>query len=282
MTLAGSARADDIPAQPSPPSAAPSAAATDPPEPMPPPPGAAPPPVTAPPATVALSPTSATDGSPHPYRFHVGLEIPLIAFGAATLLTAFVPSTPAPCLPNCEVPSTMNALDRQALGARSPAAGTIADIALAALMVTPHVANLVGTRGRQGAWLEDLLVSAEAILIATGTSQVMKTGMGRYSPRVYDSTLTAEQRSHPESTRSFWSSHTATATAAATSFAVSYWLRHPRSPWRWVVLGGLEATALGVGLMTILAGWHFPTDVAAGALFGAASGVAVPMLHTVW
>ncbi len=94
---------------------------------------------------------------------------------------------------------------------------------------------------------------AEATLLATGTSQVLKTSTRRYSPRVYDDTLSIDERSHPESTRSFWSSHTATATAAATSFVVSYWLRHPGSAWRWPVLGGLGATALGVRALTILA-----------------------------
>jgi len=245
-------------------------------------------PAAVPPSTPVVEPlpppgtATAAEERASPYRFHAGLEIPIFAVAGATLLTALVPTSPAPCLPRCEVPSSMNALDREALGARSDAAGTVADVALAAVLAAPHLANLIATRGKKSAWLEDIVVSAEATLIATGTSQVLKSGVGRYSPRVYDERLTFEQRSHPESTRSFWSSHTATATAAATSFAVSYWLRHPGSPWRWVVLGGLEATALGVGLMTILAGWHFPTDVAAGALFGAASGVAVPMLHTVF
>lgn len=219
---------------------------------------------------------------PSPYRFRAGLEIPIIAAGTAMLMTAFVPSTPAPCLPNCEVPSTMNAVDRAALGGRSETAGAVADVALAAVLLAPHLANLVVTRGKENAWLEDVLISAEATLFATGTSQVLKTSTRRYSPSVYDAGLSVEERSHPEAVRSFWSSHTATATAAATSFAVSYWLRHPGSPWRWAVLGGLEATAIGVGVMTVLAGWHFPTDVAAGALFGVASGVAIPMLHTVW
>lgn len=223
-----------------------------------------------------------THGSRDVYRFRAGLEIPLIGLGTATLLTAFVPTSPPSCLPNCQVPTTMNALDREALGNRSDAAGTVSNVGLFAVMFAPHVINLIATRGHEAYWLEDLFVSVEATLLATGTSQVMKTGMGRFSPRVYDTSLSIERRSHGESTRSFWSSHTATATAAATSFAVSYWLRHPNSAWRWAVLGGLEATAIGVGLMTILAGWHFPTDVIAGAAAGVSFGVAVPMLHTLW
>jgi len=68
--------------------------------------------------------------------------------------------------------------------------------------------------------------------------------------------------------------------AAVTAFAVTYWLRHPDDPLRWVVLFAGQALALGVGFLKIEAGYHYPTDIMVGALVGSSIGVLVPMLHT--
>ena len=43
-----------------------------------------------------------------------------------------------------------------------------------------------------------------------------------------------------------------------------------------------EALALGVGMLKVKAGYHYPSDVAAGALVGGAMGLLVPMLHSEW
>ena len=40
--------------------------------------------------------------------------------------------------------------------------------------------------------------------------------------------------------------------------------------------------ATSVALLKIKAGYHYPTDVAAGALVGSALGVLVPVLHSEW
>ena len=46
-----------------------------------------------------------------------------------------------------------------------------------------------------------------------------------------------------------------------------------------MVLGASEALAVGVGLLKIKAGYHYPTDVMAGALVGSGMGLLVPALH---
>jgi len=173
----------------------------------------------------------------------------------------------------------MNALDRRVLGYHSPAAHTAADVAVAALLVAPHLVNLVATRGEKNAWLEDLVISMESVLMAQAFTQLTKAAVDRHAPIVFDERVPLEERTSRDALGSFWSGHTATAFSAATSFAVSYWLRNPRDPWRWVVLATLEAAALSVGLMKIRAGYHYPTDIFAGALAGASVGVLVPMLH---
>jgi membrane-associated phospholipid phosphatase len=68
----------------------------------------------------------------------------------------------------------------------------------------------------------------------------------------------------------------------ATTYAVTFWKRQPDSPWRIVVLVAGEVLAGATGLLTISAGWHYPTDVAAGALVGSAFGLLMPVLHSEW
>ena len=46
------------------------------------------------------------------------------------------------------------------------------------------------------------------------------------------------------------------------------------------MLATLESAALSVGLLKIRAGYHYPTDIMAGALAGISSGLLVPFLHT--
>jgi membrane-associated phospholipid phosphatase len=78
---------------------------------------------------------------------------------------------------------------------------------------------------------------------------------------------------------SFFSGHTSTAFGLVTSTFVTLHRLHPESRWPWYVLAGGVASAGFVGATRILAGWHFPTDVVAGAAVGTAVGVIVPSLH---
>ena len=72
-----------------------------------------------------------------------------------------------------------------------------------------------------------------------------------------------------------------TAFTAATAYTVTFWLRHPESPWRWLVLGLAGVAGLTVGLLKIRAGYHFPTDIAAGAVVGVSVGTLIPLLHRI-
>jgi membrane-associated phospholipid phosphatase len=43
-----------------------------------------------------------------------------------------------------------------------------------------------------------------------------------------------------------------------------------------------EAIATSVAFLKIKAGYHYPTDVIAGALVGSGVGLLVPVLHSEW
>jgi undecaprenyl-diphosphatase len=68
----------------------------------------------------------------------------------------------------------------------------------------------------------------------------------------------------------------AAVTGTATYLA---FVRSPESPRPWLTLAGGTMLTAFVGYERIRAGAHFPTDVIAGTMAGAAVGVLVPHLH---
>jgi len=127
-----------------------------------------------------------------------------------------------------------------------------------------------------------MVVVVESLALSTALTQVMKSASGRLAPLVYSSRATEGDLASSDAARAFPSGYTAAAVSAPTSYSIAYWKRHPDSPWRIVVLVASETLALATGVLTIPAGWHYPTDVAAGGLLGAAAGVLMPVPHSDW
>lgn len=215
-----------------------------------------------------------------PYRWTFEVDLPVMGVAAATAGIAFIELPSASCLPDCTPPDDLNALDRTVLGFYSPTAHTVADVMVATMAISPLLFDLADNVGP--GWLVDTAVYAETLLCAQALTQLTKVAVRRTAPFVYDESVPLEERENTDSTRSFFSGHTATAFTAATAYAVTYWLRHPDDPWRFVVLATGEALALGVGLLKIHAGYHYWTDIAAGALVGSSVGALVPLLHQHW
>jgi hypothetical protein len=212
------------------------------------------------------------------YELDPRIDLPLLGLGLAGTTAGFLEVPPPACLPDCEVPDQMLALDRTAIGKHSRSSGHIADGLSIAFLVGPPVWSALDTGG--DGLFEDVVVHTETLLLVQGLNQIVKFAVQRPGPYAYDTSLPPEQRSGPEAARSFWSGHTSTAFASATSHSVTYWLRHPRDPWRFTVIGTNMAAATAVGLLVYDAGWHYPTDIVAGALAGMSLGLLVPVLHT--
>lgn len=119
---------------------------------------------------------------------------------------------------------------------------------------------------------------AEALLWTFASKDLLKFLIPKARPYAYASgELSGELLD--EAYESFPSGHTALAFCGATSFAVLALELSPEDPVTpWLVGGGyLAATAAGA--FRVLAGEHFPTDVAVGALLGSAIGFGVTELH---
>jgi len=228
-------------------------------------------------AAHAHEPPDAKPDRGSPYALDWGIDAPLFGLGLTGLSLNFIEVPPAPCLPHCEAPADMNALDRRALGKYSPGAHTAADVLVAVLLAAPQLLNLADSRGR--GWFEDTAVALQALMLTQGAVQLTKFAVRRGAPILYDDRVPLEEREGRDASRSFLSGHTATAFVAASSYTTTYWLRHPDDPWRWMVLAGTHSLAMAVGLLKVHAGYHYWTDVGAGALVGSSIGVLVPMLH---
>jgi membrane-associated phospholipid phosphatase len=129
------------------------------------------------------------------------------------------------------------------------------------------------------AWVEDLGLALESTLAAGLLTQSVKIAAARPYPFMYGGGVTPSQAAKGVNYASFWSGHTAVGMATATSAArlvdargAPLWLRVAA----WSV-GPL--LALGAGAFMASAGNHFPTDVALGAVAGAAVGVSNVALH---
>jgi len=223
--------------------------------------------------SLAVAHTAEADS---PYTLELKLDVPLIAIGTGLTMMALVEVPPPACFPRCD-DSSIHAIDRIALGNYSAPAHTAAGIAVAALLTLPLLFDAVDSGG--SGWIEDTIVYGEALLFAQALVQLTKFAVRRTAPFVYDPNAPEDAVRGADASRSFISGHTAMAFAATTAYSVTFWQRNPDSELRWIVAGTGALLSLGVGLLKIIAGYHYPTDILAGALVGAGVGALVPLLH---
>lgn len=130
----------------------------------------------------------------------------------------------------------------------------------------------------------DAFMYAETMSLTFALTDIVKIAVRRPRPQAY-----AEAEKHrddptysnsdTDSTLSFFSLHASmTASVGATATYLAF-ARAPRSPRPWITLALATGLSTAVSVERVRAGKHFPTDVIAGSLAGAAVGVVVPHLH---
>ena len=119
----------------------------------------------------------------------------------------------------------------------------------------------------------------ESMLFMQGCKNMIKGLTRRHRPYMYQDPAPAEAAAERDRYLSFPSGHSAAAFTAATFAATVYWAMNPESVWRLPVAVTAYALAGATAALRVLAGQHFITDVAAGALLGIAAGFLVPRLH---
>jgi membrane-associated phospholipid phosphatase len=221
------------------------------------------------------------DGARPAFLLYAEIDIPILAVGTVFALARRTKTEPAFCAPMCDRVG-VNSLDRLTAGFYSAGWSTLSDYTLLGIGVG-GAALLLADEGILGT-LNDAVVIGEAALSATAVASIMTLAAGRPRPFLYGDP--ADPGSAPLSLRnsanaslSFLSGHTTQAFALVTSVYVAQRRLHPNSRRPEVVLGvGLAAASL-VAVSRVMAGYHFITDVAGGAVVGSSLGLLVTSVH---
>ena len=169
--------------------------------------------------------------------------------------------------------SEVNALDRIAIGNHDATLDTASDAEVGALFVAPVLADAVAL-GFKPALAEDTTVFVETLLVNGMFVTAAKYAVQRPLPRTYEGD--PDLIRSPGGYRSFYSGHTSITAAALAATAMTIRYRYGEQVWPWVVDGAVTAL---VATERVLAGRHFPTDVAVGAVMGTLVGIAIPAIH---
>ncbi|MFK7904540.1 MAG: phosphatase PAP2 family protein [Chitinophagales bacterium] len=125
------------------------------------------------------------------------------------------------------------------------------------------------------------LFTFETVAINSAVTGIIKELVRRKRPLLYNPNCPIEKKLHRDATSSFISGHTSNVAALSFMTAQMYSDLHPNSKGRGYVWGTAALIPAVTALLRVKAGRHFPTDVIAGYLVGAAVGILVPRLHRV-
>ncbi len=180
-------------------------------------------------------------------------------------------------------PSMLNDLDRSTAGINVPNVAVPSNVATGLLIMAPVVFDAFDvwrSHGSMPEWIEDSLVIGEALVVGGALNEIVKLTFQRPRPGLYGVDPGAASLQDPESYLSFYSLSAAEVFTALAAGTMTFALRHPHSPWRWVYLGAAGLLASGFGVSRFLLGKHFPSDVLTAAAVGTLVGVGIPLLHT--
>jgi undecaprenyl-diphosphatase len=165
-----------------------------------------------------------------------------------------------------------------------PNAGLYSDIGLATALTFAAADSVIsGIRDGWDAGLVDAIMYAESLSITLFVTDVTKIAVRRPRPLDYSSSNVASP-SNPmavptNNVLSFFSGHASSTAAVSATATYLAFIRAPHSPRPWITLAAGTLLTAFVSYERVRSGAHFPTDVVAGSLTGAAIGVLVPHIH---
>ena len=227
------------------------------------------------PSPYSVEPWSDALATALPYTFLLAIEA-----GVKPSLDGGVTCTNVLDNGRCD-PEKLYAFDRYAVDKRSKTWARISDLAgnfsFFALILDSALMSWRDNQWHGSEFGKDLLVSAQAVGLATLTTTLFKFAIRRPRPTQYTEDRFVGSIEHQ---LSFPSGHVTGAAAGSAAWITTSFLRRPEGVWRYLVLGaGILATGL-TAYGRIGAGMHFPTDVIGGFAVGTLFGSVVPLLHT--
>ena len=175
----------------------------------------------------------------------------------------------------------INTFDRFATDLWSEEAQKLSDVLLYSSFLFPF--SVFGSeKGRSHFW-EVLGLYFEAFFLSFGINKITKVVVHRYRPYMYNDNreIPVSLKQSVDSKESFYSGHTTIAFTFSVLTA-KLWSDLSIAPGsRNYVWGGAILLGSMVGMLRVVGGKHFPTDVVTGAVIGGVIGFFVPELHKV-
>lgn len=131
-------------------------------------------------------------------------------------------------------------------------------------------------------WFDLLVLYCETHAMNSSVYLGVAAFSHRIRPYVYDPDIAMDEKISKGATESFWSGHTSTTAAASFFMAKVYSDYHPEiGNKKFLLYAAATIPPIVVGALRVKAMKHFPTDIAAGLVTGAAMGILIPQLHKV-
>lgn len=174
--------------------------------------------------------------------------------------------------------SDINSFDRSTASNWSPDISSASDILVVTTIISPI--SLLLSEDVRDDFGTMTVMYLQTILTTTFLTSSIKS-VSRVRPLAYnpDTPLKDKLALKQDLRGSFPSGHTALAFSSAVFFSTVYSDYYPDSDWTPYIWGGTLVAASAVGLFRQQSGYHFPTDVIAGAALGSLIGYAIPYLH---
>jgi len=216
-----------------------------------------------------------------PYQFNTKQEATILGLGIASASAGvyFRSQTPIFTTTELEVLNTqnINAFDRVATNHFSLRAHETSNYFWYGSQALPFIL-LAGEISRKE-FPKVFLLYTETALLNAGLTLLTKYTVRRPRPFNYDPNTSLEKKMDVNAKASFFSGHTSVAANNSFFAAKVFSDYYPNSKWKPIVWTAAVTIPAITGYLRVRGGRHFPTDVIAGYLVGAAAGYLVPHLH---
>jgi len=214
-----------------------------------------------------------------PYQLSCGRELSYLSMGALFHIPGAVKAngSASPTLVDLENLDKENipAFDRPYAGQWNPDVDKLSDVFVVFSAAIPT--GFVFAHRKDAGVLG--LMYAETLVLATGGASLSKAVVERYRPFAYGDDAPLRDKLNKDARQSFFSAHAAGIASSLIFTAKVYSDYQPGSRYRPYIWSGAIIGAISGSWLRVDAGRHFPSDVAAGLLWGGLVGYSIPALH---
>lgn len=174
-------------------------------------------------------------------------------------------------------PADVNSFDRGAIRQYRINTANLSDYLLSVSAVAPF--SVLASRSVRKEFAPVLVMYVETAALVGGLTSISKGLFKRKRPYAYNPDALMSDRLSTDARHSFFSGHVSTSSAFC--FLTAYMVnRYAEKPvWKYVAWSGAAIIPGTIGVWRYTSGKHFPTDIIAGYIIGAGTGILIPHIH---